>query len=78
MDAVTWVVVWGFVAIAAGVAGRVIAPRRNRDGSFWAAWCFIVPPLFLLLLVLPRRTQPTPRRPTLDEEDRADTDRSEV
>ncbi len=66
----TWIVAWGLSAIAAAIAGGLLAGIKNRDWSHWTAWCFLVPPLVLVLLVLPKRQGPRPRRPSLDEEDR--------
>lgn len=68
---VTAIVVWGVLAFAAsGIAG-IAAGLKNRDFSFWMGWCFIVPPLVLFLLFLPRYQGRRPRRPTMDEEDAA-------
>jgi hypothetical protein len=70
MNAVKIIALWGLVAIGAAVAAGIIAAARNRDHSWWAAWCFVLPPMLIILLLLPRNTGPRPRRPTLDEEDR--------
>jgi hypothetical protein len=70
MNAIKVIAVWGLIAIGAAVAGGIIAAARNRDHSWWAAWCFVLPPMLIVLLILPRNAGPRPRRPTLDEEDR--------
>jgi uncharacterized membrane protein YfcA len=64
------IVIWGLIAISGGILGAILAGWKNRDVSAWAAWCFLVPPLALALLVGPKRQGPRPRRPSLDEEDR--------
>ena len=69
MNAVGLIAVWGLIALAAAVAGGFVAAMRNRDHSWWAAWCFVLPPMLLLVLFLPTRSGPPPRRPTMDEED---------
>jgi hypothetical protein len=70
MDPVRGIVIWGIVALtAAGIAG-VLAGVKNRDYSFWIAWSFVLPPLALFLLLLPRHEGPRPRKPTLDEQER--------
>jgi hypothetical protein len=69
MLAVKLIVLWGAIALAAAIAGGILAGARNRDHSAWAAWCFIFPPALLVLLLLPRNTGPRPHRPRLDEED---------
>jgi hypothetical protein len=68
MDIVEGIVIWGFVALASAVLGGVLAGVKNRDYSFWIAWCFVLPPLVLFLLVLPRYEGPRPRRPSLDDQ----------
>jgi len=70
MNAIKVIALWGLVAIGAAVAGGFIAAARNRDHSWWAAWCFVFPPMIAVLFLLPRNTGDRPRRPTLDEEDR--------
>ncbi len=64
-----WIAVWGLTAVACAMIAGALAGMKNRDYSFWMAWCFLLPPLVLLLAVLPKRQGPRPRRPTLDEED---------
>ncbi len=69
MSAMGWIVVWGVLALASTLAGGIIAYTKRRDHSFWAAWCFIFPPVILLLLMLPaNQFREQPRR--LDDEDR--------
>lgn len=63
------IVVWGLVAVGSAIAAALVAGARNRDHSSWAAWCFLLPPLLLVLILLPRNRGPKRRRPTLDEED---------
>jgi apolipoprotein N-acyltransferase len=70
MNAVQGIALWGMVALVCAVAGGFIAAAKNRDHSWWAAWCFVLPPMLLVLLMLGRQSGPRPRRPSLDEEDR--------
>jgi hypothetical protein len=37
------------------------------------AWCFLLPPLLLWLVVMPRRQGPRPKRPSLDDIDRIES-----
>jgi hypothetical protein len=60
------IVIWGGIALASGIAGGIFAGIKNRDLSAWIAWCFLLPPLVLVLLILPRRLGPRPRQPRLD------------
>ena len=69
MLAVKIIVIWGLTALAAGAAAAIIAGMRNRDPSVGAAWCFIAPPLLLVLVLLPKKLGARPRRPSLDDED---------
>ncbi len=70
MDFMQAVVIWGLVAIGSAAIGGLLAGVKNRDYSFWIAWCFIIPPLVLFLLMMPRYQGKRPRQPTLDEQDR--------
>ncbi len=70
MNAVTWIVIWGAPAMVAAAAAGVLAGYKNRDYSFWIGWCFLFPPLLIVLLLLPRYEGQRPRRPSLDEEDK--------
>jgi membrane protein DedA with SNARE-associated domain len=67
MDFMRGIVIWGGVALAAGALGGVLAGVKNRDLSSWIAWCFVLPPLVFILLLLPRYQGVRPRRPRLDE-----------
>lgn len=69
MMAVKVIVMWGVVALAATLAAGIVAGMKNRDHSFWMGWTFVLPPMLLVLILLPMRKGPPPRRPTLDEED---------
>jgi hypothetical protein len=69
----TVIVIWGAIAIASGVLAAVLAGIKNRDYSFWIAWSFLVPPVVLWLLMMPKRSGPRPRQPPLDTLDRHDS-----
>lgn len=66
MDFLRGIVIWGGVALASGAAGAALAGVKNRDLSAWIAWCFLLPPLVFVLLLLPKRQGPRPRQPRLD------------
>jgi hypothetical protein len=70
MGAVKWIVVWSAVATLSAIAGALLASFKNRNGSTWAAWGFLLPPSVLVLMLLPRHRGPRPVQPSLDEEDR--------
>ena len=67
MDLMGGIVVWGGVAVASGVVGGLLAGVKNRDYSSWIAWCFVLPPLVFVVLLLPRYQGLRPRQPRLDE-----------
>ncbi|MFA5901320.1 MAG: hypothetical protein WC829_19635 [Hyphomicrobium sp.] len=69
MDFLRGIVIWGGAAVISGVAGGVLAGVKNRDYSAWIAWCFLLPPLVLVLLLLPRNQGPRPRQPRLDADE---------
>ncbi|MGH1418447.1 MAG: hypothetical protein ACRBCJ_06285 [Hyphomicrobiaceae bacterium] len=65
-----YIVIWAGISFLSAVIAGYLCARKNRDYSYWMAWCFIVPPAVLVLLMLPVHKGERPRRPTLDEEDR--------
>jgi hypothetical protein len=68
----TGIVVWGVTAFTCAILAAFFATWKNRDYSSWAAWCFLIPPLLIALLLTPKNTGPAPRRPTLDQLDGQD------
>ena len=64
-----WVLIWAAVSIGSAIIGGLLAASKRRDHSFWAAWCFLLPPMLLILLLLPKNLGPRPRQPSLDELD---------
>lgn len=62
-------VIWGLSAIGASILGGLLAAVKNRNIHFWIGWCFVLPPMVLIVLLLPIHRGPRPRPPTLDEED---------
>ena len=69
MEAVKWIVVWGLGSLVAAIAGGIIANYKNRDPSSWAAWCFVFPPLLIVVALLQTNPGPRPRRRSMDDED---------
>src|SRR4029078_10442280 len=65
-----WIVVWGLIAISASVLAAILAGIKNREYSYWVAWSFLVPPLVLWLLFLPKNKGPRPRSQRRDAIDR--------
>ena len=70
MSAIGFIAIWGIVSILSAVAGGVLAATKRRDHSFWAAWCFVFPPLLLAAVLMPKNLGPRPRRQSMDEDDR--------
>ncbi|MGF1650659.1 MAG: hypothetical protein ACFCUN_09415 [Hyphomicrobiaceae bacterium] len=64
-----FIALYGLVGIVCGVLGYALAATKRRDASAWGAWCFLFPPMVLLLLAMPTNRGARPRRMTLDEED---------
>ena len=69
MEAVKWIVVWGIVALVSAIAGAFVANYKNRDPSSWAAWCFVFPPMLIVIALLSTNQGPRPRRRSMDEDD---------
>jgi hypothetical protein len=65
-----WVVIWAAVATFSAIACGFIAGAKNRNASTWAAWGFVLPPVLILLLLLPRNRGLRISTPTFDDEDR--------
>jgi hypothetical protein len=65
-----YIAIWSIVALLSSLVAGIVAHARGRDHSYWAAWSFLVPPMLLVLLLLPRSTATYPPRRTLDDEDR--------
>jgi hypothetical protein len=49
----TGIVIWGVLAIAAMLAARS-SPSGKTASVPWMAWCFVLPPLAIVLAFLPR------------------------
>jgi hypothetical protein len=69
MLAVEWIVAWGVVAILSAIIGGFIAAYKRRDVSAWAAWCFLFPPLVVVVALMSTNPGPRPRRPSFDQDD---------
>ncbi len=67
-----WIVIWGVVATSAAALAAAFAGMKNREYSYWIAWCFIFPPLVIWLMLMPKNQGPRPRQPRLDDIDRMD------
>lgn len=65
----TFVVIWGLTAFTAALAAGILAVMKNRDYSSWAAWCFLMPPLVIALLLTPKSATPPRRRKLGDDGD---------
>jgi len=65
-----WVVIWAAVATLSAIACGFIASAKNRNASTWAAWGFLLPPVLVVLLLLPRNRGLRVLTTRLDDEDR--------
>jgi hypothetical protein len=70
MTAIKYIAIWGVVSIAAAIIGGILAGVKRRDHSAWAAWCFVLPPLLIVIALLPKNKGPLPPRRSLDDDDR--------
>jgi hypothetical protein len=64
----TYIAIWGLTAILSAIIGGALAAMKNRDYSAWAAWCFIIPPLVIAILLTPKNTGPAPQRRRLGDD----------
>ena len=42
-------------ALLSGILGAIIAHAKRRGAGFWTVACFLVPPLLLVVMLLPKR-----------------------
>jgi hypothetical protein len=63
------IAIWGIIAIASALFAGIVAGIKRRDHSFWAFWGFLLPPMVLLLLLMPKNQGQRPRRPSADEQE---------
>jgi hypothetical protein len=64
-----WIVLWGLCAVTAAALAGVFAGSKNRDVSFWMAWCFLFPPLIVWLMLMPKNKGLPPKPRPLDDFD---------
>ena len=69
--AVTYIVIWGFTSIAASLLAGIVAGMKNRDVSHWMGWCFLLPPMIVALLLIPKLSEPRPKRRSDADDDSA-------
>ena len=69
--AVKAIVIWGLVSITASLIAGIVAALKNRDVSYWMGWSFILPPMWIALLLIAPLKEPRPRRRTDDDDDSA-------
>lgn len=67
-----WILIWGLSSITAAALAGAFAGAKNRDTSFWMAWCFLFPPLVIWLMLMPKNKGPRPARRPLDDLDHRD------
>ncbi|MFM9848460.1 MAG: hypothetical protein ACKVP3_15020 [Hyphomicrobiaceae bacterium] len=70
MATIRWIVIWAAVATLTAIACGFIANAKNRNASMWAAWGFLLPPVLVVLLLLPRNRGLRVLTTRLDDEDR--------
>lgn len=71
MNGIQMIALWGVGSMLSALVGGILAYRKRRDHSAWAAWCFVFWPLLLVLVLLGRNPGARPRQPTLDDDDQA-------
>jgi predicted MFS family arabinose efflux permease len=54
MDAGVLITVYLTSAFVAGLIAGVTAQHKRRHAGYWVVFCFLLPPLVLLLLILPK------------------------
>lgn len=64
----TYIVYWFAISFTAAIAAYFLARVKNRDYSSWAAWCFVLPPLLIALILTPTNRGPAPPRRRLGDD----------
>lgn len=62
MDPVAMITLAGITMIVSAILGGFIAYWKNRCADRWGFFCFLFPPILLLLIFLPKSTDVKKRR----------------
>ena len=57
-----YVMIIGLVSLLSAVIGALVAKFKRRGADVWGFACFMFPPLLLLLILLPKNTEPRPQQ----------------
>jgi hypothetical protein len=63
------IAIWGVTAIVSAALAGIVAGIKNRDYSFWIAITFLLPPVLLILVLLPRLKERRTQPPVSEEEE---------
>jgi hypothetical protein len=66
-----WITGLATAAFFSSLAAGIISRRKRRNQMFWMIFCFVLPPVLALLILLPKGRGP--RRPGGRDEDDADS-----
>jgi hypothetical protein len=71
MDIETAITVYLTSALVAALLATLVARMKRRHSGYWMLFCFLFPPLILLLLILPkgRTVHDLNRDPFTDDEE---------
>jgi cyanate permease len=74
MDAGMLITVYLTSALVAAIIASIAAPVKRRHVGYWMIFAFLLPPIVLILLILPRgrRVHNYNRDPFHDQDDRDD------
>lgn len=65
----TFVAIYGSLMLLASVAAGITAWMKNRDVSYWMTLSLLFPPLFLILVLMPRNDGVRRRRESLEAQE---------
>ena len=66
-----YVMIIGLVSLLSAVIGALVAMFKRRGADVWGFACFIFPPLLLILILLPKNTEPR-QQPKLSKKELED------
>jgi hypothetical protein len=74
MDLEAAITVYLASALVAGLLATLVARLKNRHSGYWMLFCFLFPPLILLLFILPKgKNIHDPNRDPFTDDDESDS-----
>ncbi|MEM7619863.1 MAG: hypothetical protein AAF228_05290 [Pseudomonadota bacterium] len=69
MNPVAVITLAGVIMLLSALLGSIIAWTKNRSADSWGFFCFLFPPMLIILLFLSKSSKSTHRKITKDDLD---------